>query len=98
MEDMDMSSESFSQRDKKISGKYRSELPNEIIEEQTKKIPNLVFLGLALASMAASAALTARKQKVLGNFVGLWASAILSFGLYNKLVKMEDELLRDKLH
>ena len=98
MEDMDMSSESFSQRDKKISGKYRSELPNEIIEEQTKKIPNLVFLGLALASMAASAALTARKQKVLGNFVGLWAPAILSLGLYNKLVKMEDELLRNKLH
>ena len=98
MEDMDMSSESFSQRDKKISGKYRSELPNEIIEEQTKKIPNLVFLGLALASMAASAALTARKQKVLGNFVGLWAPAILSFGLYNKLVKMEDEFLRNKLH
>lgn len=98
MEDMDMSSESISQRDKKMSGKYRSEVPNEIIEEQTKKIPNLVFLGLALASMAASAALTARKRKTLGNFVGLWAPAILSFGLYNKLVKMEDELLRDQLH
>ncbi len=98
MEDMDMSSESVSQRDKKMSGKYRSELPNEIIEEQTKKIPNLVFLGFALASMAASAVLTARKQKVMGNFVGLWAPAILSFGLYNKLVKVEDELLRNKLH
>lgn len=98
MEDMDMSSESVSQRDKKMSGKYRSELPNEIIEEQTKKIPNLVFLGLALASMAASAVLTARKQKVVGSFVGLWAPAILSLGLYNKLVKVEDELLRNKLH
>ena len=44
MEDMDMSSESISQRDSKMSGRYKSEIPNEIIEEKTKRIPNLVFL------------------------------------------------------
>lgn len=95
---MDMSSDLISQRDKKMSRKYKSEVPNEVIEEQTKKIPNLVFLGFALVGMAVSATLTARNKKVLGNFVGLWVPTLLTFGLYNKLVKMEDEILRNQLH
>lgn len=59
----------ISQQDKKLSSRYKSEVPNEIIEEQTKKIPNLFFLGL-------------------------WVPTILTLGLYNKIVKLEDELLR----
>ncbi len=44
----------ISEQKNKLSSQYKSEIPNEIIEEQTKKIPNLVFLALGLASMAGS--------------------------------------------
>jgi hypothetical protein len=84
----------ISQKDKKLSNQYKTEVPNEAIEEQTKKIPNLVFLAGALGSMALSALLASRKRTVAGNFVGLWVPTILTFGLYNKLVKVEDEILK----
>lgn len=87
-----------SNADKKLSKVYKSELPNEIIEEQTKKIPNLLFLGLGVASILASASLTATNKKTAGNFVGLWVPTFLLFGLYNKMVKIEDELLRSRMH
>ena len=59
----------ISQQEKKLSHRYKSEIPNEIIEEQTKKIPNLFFLGLALLGIAGSATLTfGSRKKELGNF------------------------------
>lgn len=91
-------SKNISMQDKKLSSEYQTEVPNEIIEEQTKKIPNLFFVMLSVASMAGSLALTMNKKKDLGNFVGQWAPTLLIFGLYNKIVKLEDELLKSKLH
>ncbi len=82
----------------KMSAQYQTELPNEMIESQTKKIPNLAFLGLGLASMGASLFLTMNKKTTLGNFVGQWVPTLLIFGLYNKVVKIEDEILRSKMH
>lgn len=87
----------ISHQPKKMSAQYKTEVPNEMIEEQTKKIPNLLFLTLALASIGGSALLTVtKKEKGLANFVGLWVPTLLSLGIYNKLVKIEDELLRTK--
>lgn len=84
----------ISKRDEKLSRKYATELPNEIVEERTKRIPNLLFLALAGASVAGSAILTfGTKKREMGNFVGLWAPTLLLLGLYNKIVKVEDELL-----
>jgi hypothetical protein len=57
------------------------------VEEQTTKAPSLLFLGLALASMAASAALVLTGRKQLGNFIGQWAPSILIMGTYNKIAK-----------
>ena len=94
-----MDTQTIDNVDKKLSRKYSSEVPNEVIENQTKKIPNLVFLGLASASIVASAILAFRsgksgtKKTDLANFVGQWAPTILLFGLYNKIVKVEDEIL-----
>ncbi|MBC7419220.1 MAG: hypothetical protein H7328_00695 [Bdellovibrio sp.] len=89
----------ISDQEKKLSSQYKTEIPNEIIEEQTKKIPNLFFFALAGVSIAASAALTfTTEKKTLGNFVGLWAPTILLLGVYNKLVKVEHEILRNRLH
>jgi len=84
----------ISNQKNKMSIKYPTELANEVIENQTKKIPNLVFMALAGASILGSALLTfSKEKKELGNFVGLWAPTILLLGLYNKIVKVEDELL-----
>jgi hypothetical protein len=58
-----------------------------MVESQTSKLPSLTFLGLAVASMAASAALVLTGRKQVGNFVGQWAPSILIMGLYNKLAK-----------
>lgn len=59
----------------------------ETVEAQTAKVPSLAFLGLAVASMAVSAALVLTGRKQLGNFVGQWAPSILIMGLYNKIAK-----------
>ncbi len=60
------------------------------IEQQTAKIPSIGFLGLAVGSMVASAALAfVADRKELANFVGLWAPSLLLIGIYNKLVKLE---------
>ena len=59
----------------------------EAVESRTAKVPSLAFLGLALGSMAVSAALVLTGRKELGNFVGQWAPSILIMGLYNKIAK-----------
>jgi hypothetical protein len=59
----------------------------EAVESKTAKVPSLVYLGLAVGSMAASAALMLSGRRHLANFVGQWAPSILVIGLYNKLAK-----------
>lgn len=66
------------------------------IENQTSKIPSVVYLGLAVGAMALSAGLAATSQrKGLANFVGLWAPSILMLGIYNKIVKTNGSDSRD---
>ena len=57
------------------------------VEEQTKRIPSISFLGVAFACMAASAGLMLSGRKEWANFVGQWAPTILIMGTYNKLTK-----------
>lgn len=64
-----------------------------MIEQQTAKVPSVTYLGLAVGSMIASAALMASGRKQLANFIGQWAPSLLVIGLYNKVVKLEYELL-----
>jgi hypothetical protein len=64
-----------------------------MIEEQTSKVPSVAYLGLAVGSMAASLGFMIAGKKQIANFVGQWAPALLMLGLYNKIVKLEDELL-----
>jgi hypothetical protein len=78
----------INQQQKKQEGKVTKR-----IEEQTAKVPSLTYMGLAVGSMIASAAcmLTGRKQ--LANFIGQWVPSLLIIGLYNKVVKVENDLL-----
>lgn len=74
-----------------------------IIERQTSRLPSMTYLVLALGSIALSAGLAASAQPQrrfgfsrrleLANFVGQWAPTLLTIGVYNKLVKIEHELL-----
>lgn len=71
-----------------------------IVENQTRKIPSISFLGLAFASMGVSVALLLAGRKNLANFVGQWVPSILILGTYNKIAKTfsppysEDQRLR----
>jgi hypothetical protein len=58
-----------------------------LIEQQAAKIPSDVFLFLALGSMAASLLLEFSDKRRHSHFVGMWAPALLTMGVYNKLVK-----------
>lgn len=62
------------------------------IEEQTSRVPSLTYMGLAVGSMVASAVCMATGRKQLAQFIGQWVPSLLVIGLYNKLVKVEDEL------
>lgn len=58
-----------------------------MVEQQTSKVPSMTWLGLAIGSMAASAALMLTGRKQIANFVGQWAPSLLIIGVYNKIAK-----------
>lgn len=59
-----------------------------IIEQQTAKIPSDVFLFAALGSMGLSLFLHFRGRHDASRFTGMWAPALLTMGVYNKVVKV----------
>jgi len=61
----------------------------EQIEDQTAKVPSVVFLGAAIASMGVSLALKCLGKRHTALFVGQWAAPFLLLGIYNKIVKTE---------
>lgn len=68
--------------------------PNEgvvtkAIEKQTAKVPSVVYLAAALASMAGSLTLKLMGRKSSALFIGQWAAPFLLLGIYNKIVKTE---------
>jgi hypothetical protein len=77
-----------------------------MIERQTSRLPSITYLFLAFGSIALSAGLAASAQPQrrfgysrrleLANFVGQWAPTLLTIGVYNKLVKIEHELLQGR--
>ncbi len=59
------------------------------IEKFTAPVPSSAFLGLAIASIAASITINAI-QKEKANpalFLGQWVAPFLLLGIYNKMVK-----------
>jgi hypothetical protein len=57
------------------------------VEQQTSKIPSMVYLGLAVGSMALSAILKMKRRDSWALFIGQWAAPFLIMGNYNKMVK-----------
>ncbi len=63
------------------------------IEERTAKVPSGAYLGLAVGSMLLSAGFMVAGNKQVANFIGQWVPSLLAIGIYNKIVKIEHELL-----
>ena len=63
------------------------------IEERTAQVPSGAYLGLAFGSMIAAAALQLSGKRQTAQFIGNWVPSLLVIGLYNKLIKIEHELL-----
>jgi len=61
----------------------------EMIENLTAKVPSVVYLGAAVASMGISLALKCAGSKHTALFVGQWAAPFLLLGIYNKIVKTQ---------
>lgn len=59
-----------------------------LIEQQTAKLPSDVFLFAALGAMGLSLVLDLTGRRDASRFVGMWPPAILTMGLYNKVVKV----------
>lgn len=59
------------------------------IEKYTSQVPSSAYLGLAIASIAASVTLQiVQKEKANSAlFVGQWVAPFLLLGIYNKMVK-----------
>ena len=66
------------------------------MENQMAKLPSATYLGLAFASMGASAVLKALRRDSWALFVGQWAAPFLIMGTYNKLVKLHGSDRRDE--
>lgn len=62
-------------------------LTTSVVENETRKIPSITFLGFALGAMAVSAALALAGKVKLANFFGQWVPSILIMGTYNKIAK-----------
>lgn len=59
-----------------------------VIEQQTAKLPSDLFLFTALGLMGASVVLHLRGRHEASLLLGMWAPAVLTMGVYNKLVKV----------
>ena len=66
-------------------GSYRND---ELILQQTAKLPSDTFLWAAGAAIAASICLLVAGEEKKATFVGQWAPTLLIMGLYNKMVKL----------
>jgi len=71
------------------AGEAQEDQVSAAIEKYTSQIPSTVYLGLAIASIAASVTLqiTQKEKGPASLFVGQWVAPFLLLGIYNKMVK-----------
>ena len=69
------------------AGESQEDQVTASIEKVTSKVPSSLFLGLAIASIAASLAFKASKKDHGALFVGQWVAPFMLLGIYNKMVK-----------
>ena len=62
-------------------------MTTSMVENETRKIPSITFLGFAFAAMGTSLLLMLLGKKQAANFIGQWVPSILVMGTYNKIAK-----------
>jgi len=68
-------------------GEAQEDQVTAAIEKYTAQVPSSVYLGLAIASIAASITFKIAKKEHEALYVGQWVAPFLLLGIYNKLVK-----------
>jgi hypothetical protein len=70
-------------------GQAQEDQVTAAIESYTSQIPSSIYLGLAIASIAASITINAVQKEKANHalFIGQWVAPFLLLGIYNKLVK-----------
>jgi hypothetical protein len=71
-----------------VRAEHAEDQVTRLIEQQTAKLPSDIFLFAAIGSMGASLLLQLAGRSEASRFVGMWPPALLTMGLYNKLVKI----------
>ena len=71
-----------------VRDKHAEGTLTRLIEQQTAKLPSDFFLWCAFGSMGLSLFLELSERRESSRFVGMWASTLLTMGLYNKMVKL----------
>ena len=69
------------------AGEAQEDQVTASIEKYTSQVPSSVYLGLAIASIAASVSFKIAKRDHGALFVGQWVAPFLLLGIYNKMVK-----------
>jgi hypothetical protein len=80
----------------KLNPEHKEGPVAKAIEKQTAKLPSDVFLWAGLSVMAGALTLKLLKKDHLSLFIGQWASPMLLFGIYDKLVKLQGHDKTDK--
>jgi hypothetical protein len=78
----------------------REDRISQTVDNYSTQISPTPFLGMAVGSMALSAALAVfSNRKGLANFVGLWTPTLLLIAIYNKVSRLEqNEQHNQSLH
>jgi hypothetical protein len=71
------------------AGEAQEDQVTAAIEQYTSQVPSSAYLGLAIASIAASITLqiTQKEKAPMALFVGQWVAPFMLLGIYNKMVK-----------
>ncbi len=69
-------------------GEAQEDQVTAAIESYTSKVPSSIYLGAAIASIAASVTFKIARKDHAALFVGQWVAPFLILGLYNKMIKL----------
>lgn len=68
-------------------GEIQEDQLTALMEHYSARWPSSLFMGAAIASMAASLLFKCQRKDHHALFIGQWAAPFLILGLYNKIVK-----------
>lgn len=67
---------------------------DRIVETQVRRVPPSLLLGLALGSMALSAAFAVGGKLKVANFIGQWVPSLLILATFDRLLQVESDSVR----